>query len=587
MTGFGERDFGGAFVGVRRFSLFAFLLGTLSVMGFGAPVVADEELPGQIQRYSRRSIALYQGENNPLNETLLGLFRRHLPRFDYPVITSKDIPFKDFVAQAYARQQRSAGALTARQTPVHQRFGEPLVSWSRTQRLMDSALVLVPEWRFSAFEVEPPEYMRGPEGSFWHLPVKGHLDLRLSIYALKASGPELLTVKEADWGLNQAIPLKDMDTLRKRMQEQLGQAPYPEDGEAFLRALRKISPFDRTLEGTNGETLMLPIAAEILETELNPPQKMAALALTAGGLALKGVALPSLRAEEQEEMTHLAHGLMMLYEFERLFARLRQLNAFQLVGALDPVDEHRVKLELPLKETPASLGMLQDSAYQVIEYKEIQNGWQPEVVGLVRFREVKNKQVLGQTIFSRRPFELGDQYVEYPQTRFQFETDAGILPVALGSDSQWLPNVSAGINYSLAPDWGLSETYLNLRGSWGWGLFENAGESFEPQIFTTHLGITRRWTFWQWVWSIGLSGGLMYGQMDQNSESFSQTIPGARVWTGLGFQLTPEMLIAAELDWQNYLGLGNTWRGDEGAEDLGVGLSSGGPGGRLSFQYHF
>lgn len=593
-------------------------------MGFGAqlqPVQAAENPPepppenhDNLQTYQRRYISLYQQEGNELDAFLVRFLQRELPRFDYPLLASPaELSLGDFLNQARQYQQDHAGELAAGQTPEDLHFGDKVVTWSDTRRLLDSAYVFAPHWSFSPLKIEGPAQAANDQG--WYLVLKSHLSLDLPLYKLAADGPQEQTRFNEDWEIVKLLRIDALDAIRARMQRELGQAPQPEDKAAFLQALRQLSPFGAlldSLEQQNPRQYMQGVARKALAAELSPPEKMAELSQQALKLGTVGE-LSLFNPEMIGQAGQLLEGVTSLYKLQSLLAEIRKMPEFQLKGqvleALPKSD--RVRLGLGGDETVDSLGLHLDAGYRIVEYRSDRE--KPVDIGFVKVRDLQEQEVQAQTIMATRSFEPGDQYLEYPKTPFEVKFRGGIGSLILlgqqGVPQDTAPEFSTEISYDLAPLLGWSETYLSLNGAYGsvdWlgnasqqpgqqpiqqpvqqpTQGQQQGATVSATVLTGELGLSKRFYFHQWILALGARLGIMNGILSQPQDTLTQQTFGGTLFGGAYYQVNPDFIVGVDLGWREYMNGGPSWNGTVGPVTLSYGLASSGPVLGFFVNYH-
>jgi len=553
-------------------------------------------LSAELQTYQRRYISIYQQQGSELDSFLVTLFQRELPRFDYPLVATGG-ELQPFLLAAYAHQAAQAGALAAGQQPEDLHFGDQVVTWSQTQQILNSAYVFAPEWHFSALEISGPEQSQQTGSQGWYLVLKSRLSLKLPLYRLQASGPELQTSFQAHWEIVKLLPIEALEAIRQRMTDELGQAPRPEEQAAFLQALRHLPPFDRLLpqlENQNPAEYMQAIARKVLELELSSPEKIAEFSQQALQLGLAG-SLNLFNPEAMKQAGQWLEGVSSLYQLESLLAEIRKTPEFQLKGQVQEVsaDGDWLQFSLGAHETPSSLGLRLDTGYRMIEYRQQGEKLETTEIGFVKLRQLEAQRVEAQTILAARPFELGDQYLEYPKTPFELKLRGGTGSLALvGTQTaiyeDFAPEFSAELAYSLAPLLGWSETYLSLNGAFG--MIGWPGSTQQPwlpgaglgstqvSVWTSELGLSKRFYFRQFILALGARLGLMNGMMNPGQEILHQERFGGTVFLGAYCQLSPDLIFGLDLGWREYFNTGGSWRSSSsGPVNPGFGLGASGP----------
>ncbi|MBF2053900.1 MAG: hypothetical protein IGS03_10620 [Candidatus Sericytochromatia bacterium] len=128
-------------------------------------------------------------------------FARELPRFGYH---SLDLPagttLDDFVAQVAAHQQAHAGELAAAREVPSLRFGDKLVSWGETQRIMNAAFVMVRQWQFGELELKN---LRNDDGK-WLVDLSAPLTLGLSIQQIREGAAQPYASAYEQWTISKS-----------------------------------------------------------------------------------------------------------------------------------------------------------------------------------------------------------------------------------------------------------------------------------------------------------------------------------------------------------------------------------------------
>ena len=146
------------------------------------------------------------------------------------------------------------------------------------------------------------------------------------------------------------------------------------------------------------------------------------------------------------------------------------------------------------------------------------------------------------------------------------------------------------INYNLAQITGVSELYAHLTGSLTAPLgmaslpMSQLG-SVSKDAFALpvigEVGLIKRWYLRQFIFELGAQAGLLGGFLfnSQLNDNVPYTLsPGGTVLAGVGFQLSPDMLIGLQGGWRFFLPDKWTSSSDKGSTNLDLpGLASNGP----------
>jgi hypothetical protein len=552
------------------------------------PVQAQPTEAAPLSEFQRKYISLYQQAQNPLDEFLSRYFQRELPRFDY-VLQGLDteVSLPDFLNTARLYQHEHAGELAAGQEPPDLKLGEKVVTWSETQKLLNAAYVMAPQWQFSPIQIGGPE--KSKEGEKWYLSFRSQMTLQLPIYSLKQEGPKVLEQYSQSWEIVKLLPIDNIESLRERMLFELGSAPHPSDGKIFLEELRKLSPFDQVfarLEQEDPGPAMMGIAAKALEAELQPGAQVGKLTNQVLELALGQISL--FGSDSGNKVNQLLEGVTTLYKMQELVAKLRNHPDFAVKGQVMAHDlkGDRVTLSLPGGETPQSLGLKLDHGYKIVEY--LGPDKKASEIGFLKLRQLNEKDLLAEPIIAQRNFELGDQYLEYAKTDFQVNFRGGIGSLTLDprlGPQDFQPEGSVEILYSLAPFLNWSETYLNLNGSVGM-LSQGQGNNSNSLVaMTLEGGLSKRFHFRQWVFDLGFRMGQINGQLSQGVRDLSQSNIGGTAFLGLAYQVNPDFILGLNAGWRYYPSTSKTWKEGDKNINLSYGLESNGPVASLFLNY--
>lgn len=502
----------------------------------------------ELETYTRKYITVYAdgaASQPPLHTALLAEMQRELPRFDYYDMPATGESLARFAQALYAYQQAHAGALAAQRTVPDLRFGSQLVSWAETQKIMESAYVLVPRWHFGALDLQ---HLHTPAQSRqWYVDLVSVLSLSLDIYQIQGGQAQLYTTLTDQWDVSEALPV--------------------------------------------GEMLDLADAANLL---LQP--------LLLEALKNQPVYQELLKRDPAQQLGAQAHKVLAEASYAGLIKALKQQRAFGLKTQIESLGFERLGVSLPPGETALGLGVWLDQGYQIIEYRVeegAEKGTEKAVaVGFGKVREIASTQFVLQPILAQREFELGDQLVEYPQTGIQVEVLGGTAAFGFaGQPSQtFAPQGGVRLAYSLARLWDLSELYVTLSGTVGLPLEasmarnDTHAESALAVPFTGEVGLIKRWFMRQWMLEVGLQGGILGGALLNTSEENTPTTlsPAGTALVGTGWQVNPDLLIGLQGGWR--FSVPGTWQvsNDVGKVNLDLaGLSANGPVFQLYANYMF
>lgn len=511
-----------------------------------APAAAQSEA-GELSVYERKYISFYPANYPELTAPLMQAFVRELPRFGYH---SLDLPagttLDDFVAQVAAHQQAHAGELAAAQEVPSLRFGDKLVSWGETQRIMNAAFVMVPQWQFGELELKNLHKKNGR----WLIDLSAPLTLGLSIQQIRDGAARPYASAYDQWSVSQSYPIDNMTSILESIQSASGGLADPENPlvqPLILEAL-KAMPFYQNLLALPPQEVLLQPAVERLQDA----------------------------------------------NYDALMQNIKRLDAFLLKNQISDLQPERdwVRVTLSPGETASSLGQALDQGFKVMEYRLENDREQAVEVGYVKVRELDASQVGLQTILARRELELGDQLIEYPQLGYQIDILGGTAAIGLEGQEQDLFAPALGLRgaFSLAKALNISELYGLLSFGASLPLQRSADntESFPGQSvnadamalpLSLEIGLLKRWYLRQWMLELGAQGGVLGGVLlnsglEETPVTFS---PGLTLLAGTGWQFNPDFAVGLQGGWRFFVP--GSW---EGGEDNKVranypGLISNGP----------
>lgn len=475
----------------------------------------------ELEDYERKYVVVYPGEHAAYNQGLKQALRTKLPRFSYDDFPSLNLPLEDFAQQVYAHQQAHAGALAAEQSPPDLRIGTQVVTWSLTQKIMNSAYVLVPHWDFGELQLK---YLTPGANDNWNVDLVSDLTLQLAIYKIEEGRLKPYRSLEESWEMRESIGVPGIEAIVEALQEPTAGLAHPANPllqPLILEALKALPQYQKLLEG-------------------DPSQRFGSRA-----------------AERLQEVSYAG-----------LIQQLKQQGDFALKSQIEEFDAHRVIVALPPGETAARLGLQLDQGYQIIEYRQSKHGEQAVPIGYARLREIQHQDqresFVLQTILAERDFELGDQLLEYPQRGIQFDLLAGVASFGFEDQAQTLtPQGGLRLNYSLAALSGISELYASLSATTALPVslqLSSESQTAYALPYTGEVGLLKRWYLRQWIFEAGIQGGVIGGVLFNTAEDGlpSMLSLGASAFVGTGWQITPDLMLGLQGGWR--LSAAEKWR---------------------------
>ncbi len=539
---------------MRKNIFFLISLGLVAASNF---CLTTTSRAAEIESYERKYITVYPEDYPQLSRPMLGVLQQELPRFSYYEVSDLNLSLSEFAREVYAYQQQHAGDLAAQKETPDLKFGEKVVTWQDTQKIIESAYVLVPHWEFGALELK--NLHQRNNGSSWYVDLVSPLQLTLNIYQINQGQPVLYTQIEKEWDVSEEMSVLNMSSLLDGVKDStagLADPMNPLVQPLLLEAIKALPLYNDALN-EDPASRMFPYAVKALEEA----------------------------------------------SYADLIKTLKQQGAFSLKTQIENLDtdNDRLKVSLPTGETATSLGAWLDQGYQVIEY-QLQNGVEkPVPIGYAKLREFGEQSLSLQPIIGQRDFELGDQLIEYPQTGIQFEILAGTASFGFESQAQSLfnPQVGLRLEYSLASLSGVSELYALGTGSAGLPLGvggltdrDRAGVNADALAlpFSAEVGLIKRWYVRQWLLEAGLQGGLIGGALLNSGEEGTPTQLGfgATALLGTGWQFNPDFMIGLQGGWRVSVPTEWTVKNDSGTQRLDLpSILSNGPVLQIYANYMF
>lgn len=506
-----------------------------------SPVQAAE-----LETYERKYISFYPSNHPELHLGLAAAMREDLPRFSYYELPDLDMSLEAFTQQVYTYQQEHAGDIAASRETPNLTFGDTVVTWQDTRKIMEAAFVLVPEWQFGPLELKNLHQQNNRGG--WYIDLASNLSLKLNVYRIQDGQPQLYTTLNDSWDVTEEISVTQMSGILAELKKSTGGLADPSN------------------------PLIQPLILEALK------------AIPAYAQALQSDPAERMQAAAQKNLSEAS--------YDGLIKTLKQQGAFSLKTQVEKFDTatDRLVVGMPPGETAASLGAWLDQGYRIVEYR-LENGQEKAVdVGYAKIRDTQEKALLLQPIIGGRMFELGDQLIEYPQIGLQAHLFAGTAPFGFEDNSQTMFSPQGGLRleYSLARLLDVSELYGTLSGSAAAPLGitnlsrRPTGVNIDAQAlpFTAEIGVMKRWFIRQWMLEAGLQVGLSGGVLLNSGSDDTPTMlsGGGSALVGTGWQVNPDLLIGLQGGWR--FSLPGQWRTttDFGPSTLDLpGLFSNGP----------
>ncbi|PIQ28493.1 hypothetical protein COW36_13050 [bacterium (Candidatus Blackallbacteria) CG17_big_fil_post_rev_8_21_14_2_50_48_46] len=508
--------------GLRPLLAFTLVLGGLAGGIFSAPAPTRA---AELEEYQRKYISFYQLRPVPYDKYVIQGFQKELPRFDYRLLgTGGRGNLLEFLNLVKKYQLENAGQMAANQENDNVKIGDKVVSWSDTKRIMESAYVFATDWSWG--EVDLGHLRRKSKNSnTWLIDLEADLQMKLDIYKLSGSQPELYSQQATSWKISKTYELSNFNEILRIVKEATGDAVDPDNvlvQPLIVEVIKKI-----------------PFYAQLLN--MNPEA--------------------SLRAEAEKKLADDGST--------GLTTEIKRLNDFILKNQIDSADmaQDQVTVKLSGTETVDTLGIGLDQGFKVIEYR-MQNGQEvPVDVGFTKVRELANSQFRLQPIIVGRDYEAGDQMIEYPKTGAGIGFSLGTVPLGFEGQEQnmFVPQASLDIEYSLAQASGVSELYFTFLGGMAMpqqanlsqatvptGRSVDAGASVLP--FDLEIGLMKRWYMRQLIFSLGLRGGALAGTLLGSGLDPTPTALGlgGTLLAGLHYQATADMILGLNLGWRYF-----------------------------------
>lgn len=534
---------------IRQRLVPAFCALTLLTGGFFVPPLQMPAQAADLQQYERKYISFYPADHRQFNAPLMAGIKQDLPRFDYQNL---DVPegsnLQAFMQQVFRYQKEHAGELAARKELPDMRFGDKVVSWQETLKIMNAAFVMVPHWHFGKLELT---HLHQPsKSSSWYVDLSSDLQLSLQIYRLKDGQVEPYSELSEDWTISKEMPIRNLNSILDSIKDATGGLAEPDNPlvePVLLKALAELSPFKEALAASP-------------ESQLG--------------------------AEAVKELQGDSYA--------GLLKSIKQLNAFRLKNQIEDVlsDRDRVQVTLGAGETASSLGAELDQGFKVVEYEDLDGQEKTREIGYVKLREKDKENLYLQPIIAQRELELGDQLIEYPLMGTNLALFGGTAAVGLEGDeeNQYAPQAGLRLEFSLAKALQVSELYGLFSAGVGLPLSSQqnlsglSGVSVDPDAFalpvSLELGLLKRWYVRQWILEAGVQGGGLFGLLMNSGLDDSPTTlsPGLTAFLGTGWQLSPDFLLELQGGWRFFLP--GTWQSGNDSGKINVaypGLSANGP----------
>lgn len=516
--------------------------------------IAPPTSAAEIEQYQRKYISFFASDQLVLDQILNQAMQSQLPRFAYQAISVNDQDLQGFAQALYQYQQEHAGELAAQKTLPDLRFGDQVVSWEQTRRIIDSAFILLPVWHFGELDLKRLHENRGS----WYVDLASDLKLELQVYQLQQGQVRLYTQLESQWEVTDPIQVNDITNIVSSLKNETAGVVSPSN------------------------PLIQPLIIEALK------------------------ALPAYQAQLQADpatrMSAAAQGLLAKDGFGLLFKTMKQQAAFGLKAQVDAFENDTLTVSLPPGETVSSLGAGLDHSYKLLEYQQRNGVETPVDIGFARIRKLNDQSLELQPIQALREPEIGDQLLEYPQLGVQFEFFGGTTALGFDGSAQnsFMPQGGLRINYNLAKATGVSELYAHLTGALTAPLGVSSlsqsqlgtvsKEAFALPVLA-EVGLLKRWYLRQFIFELGAQGGLLGGFLfnaNVNQDVPYTLSPGGTVLAGVAYQLSADMLIGVQGGWRFFLPGKWTTSSDKGATNIDLpGLSANGPVAQLYASFMF
>ena len=366
----------------------SFLRFILSACLLNLTWISSSTSAAEIEQYARKYISFFSTNQPSLDQILNQAMQSQLPRFAYQAISVSGQDLQGFSQTLYQYQQDHAGDIAAQKELPNLLFGDQVVSWEQTRRIIDSAFILVPVWHFGELDFKN---LREDRGS-WYVDLASDLKLELQIYQLQQGQARLYTQLESQWEVTDPIQVNDISGIVSSLKNETGGVLSPSN------------------------PLIQPLIIEALKS------------------------LPAyqvhLQADPVARMAPAAQTLLAKDDFGLLFKTMKQQAAFGLKAQVDSFENDRLKVSLPPGETVSSLGAGLDHSYKLIEYQRRDGIETPVTIGFARVRELASQTLELQPIQVMREPEIGDQLLEYPQLGVQFEFLGGTTAIGFDGSAQ-------------------------------------------------------------------------------------------------------------------------------------------------------
>lgn len=483
----------------------------------------------ELQEYQRKYISFYQVKPVPYDQYIIKGFQKELPRFDYQLLGTggKNQQLLEFFSEVKRYQQEHAGELAAKKENENLKFGDKVVSWSDTRRIMESAYVFVTDWSWGEPDLVSLR-RRNKNNSTWLIDLSADLQLKLSIYKLSGPTPQLYSNLATSWKINKTYELNNFDDILQIAKESSGNVVDPDNvlmHPLIIEVIKK-----------------LPFYADLLK---QPPES-------------------TLRAEAEKTLAKMAED-----GSTGLATDIKRLDDFTLKNQIETADmtQDQITVKLSGNESVNTLGIQLDQGFKVIEYRLEKGQEVPVEVGFSKVRELDNQRFRLQPIIVGRDFEAGDQMIEYPKTGAGIGFSLGTVPLSFAGQAmnQFVPQASLDFEYNLAPASGISELYFTFLG--GLALPQQAdlsvasipdGRSVDSGAFVLpvdlEIGLMKRWYMRQLVFSLGLRGGILAASLLGSGLDPAPTAAGlgGTVLAGLHYQASADLMLGLNLGWRYF-----------------------------------
>lgn len=467
-----------------------------------------------ISFYQRKYVAFFQRQNTPLNGIIAKWFVQDLPRFGYTLMnTSVETPLEPFLSEVLKFQQNQAGSQAEATEQSDLRFGDKLVPWSETKRIMRANYVFAPYWSFAPIEVTGPFKVQSKDESYHEVRVSSKLSVDVPILKFTGKSWDKYGEVKQSWDLVRAY--------RVGGESKSYLAPY--------LPLRQRDPAQE----------MMPEALDTFAKE---------------------------KAEPEKAKLHILVTDVKKYDDFILRGDVKKADMLL----------QNVQVGFGERETPKSLGINLDDGYKIWEAKQNGNQETLREIGYVRVRNLEETLANTQPILVGRDFELGDIVKEYPKTGIFQAIRTGTTSLNLGGvgrfpmQSAWfIPQGMFEMEYSIGRLIGISEVYQVVGGGLNWPTNYPGIEQVYVMSGFAETGWVKRFYLRQLVFSAGIRFGALIGAL-ANYPGVTNAVPIQSSWgvtptLGLHFQATPDLLFGADIGARIYPGWGlrageeNSW----------------------------